>query len=138
MLRIVVIVAIAIQSVYVVQSNKTQHLHHWNDGRNRTYWLTSACCGVQHVLTYHIPLFFLVDLIFFLFNLGNITTAKKTIDPNRYLRKITSPFLRCCSEIECNNYYSVIINKNSEFLIYKAYSLEYHVLSAPNLSVTCT
>jgi hypothetical protein len=33
MLRIVVIVAIAIQSVYVVQSNKTQHLHHWNDGR---------------------------------------------------------------------------------------------------------
>jgi len=33
--------------------------------------------------------FFLVD-IFFLFNLGNITTAKKTIDPNRYLRKMTS------------------------------------------------
>ncbi len=137
MLRIVVIVAIAIQSVYVVQSNKTQHLHHWNAGRNRTYWLTSACCGVQHVLTYHSPfLFFLVVISFFF--LFHPKLLQQDIDPNRYLRKITSPFLHCCSKIECNNYYSIIIHKNGEFLVCTAYSLKYYILSEPNLPVTHT
>jgi hypothetical protein len=27
--------------VYVIQSNEIKHLHDWNVGRNRTYWLTS-------------------------------------------------------------------------------------------------
>jgi hypothetical protein len=64
--------------VIVIQSSEIQHLSHRNGERDRTYWLTHACCGVQHVLTYHIPLLFLVDIILFLFNPGNITTAKTT------------------------------------------------------------
>jgi hypothetical protein len=50
--------------VYVIQSNEIKHLHHWNAGRNRTYWLTSGSvctechCCLQAVVTYHIFLFY--------------------------------------------------------------------------------